>query len=299
MSKFISNIFKFVALYLVIGFFIEGVLLINYNKRTYDFEDWHRLDSINAEIVFVGNSRTCWHVDAPRLTKELGLPCYDLGQQGATIKVLTAKLIKYLDKNKPPKLIVLQTDPGFISNKKDLYDKASYLKYIFYDRESINYFLKTLDGFKTYECYLPLVRYIGMGEVFMNHLVGIEHYNKKSGFKAIDTTWLGEKVNSVWNYSLDHIKGITTFKELCNAHGITLIAQFTPAYTDFYKNVKSQTIVNIFLSDHNIPFIDWNKYYNWDDTALFFNPDHLNSTGTQKFNEVIIAHKDLLEQYIK
>ena len=54
----------------------------NYEHQITDAGDWHRLDSINAEVLIIGNSRVESGFDATEIEAQTGLKTYCLVQTG-------------------------------------------------------------------------------------------------------------------------------------------------------------------------------------------------------------------------
>lgn len=279
---------------------IEAVLHANYNKRTSDFEDWHTLDGINADVLFVGNSRTWVHYDPQHWGTTFNKKFYCLAQDGYTINILYAKLEKYLEDNKKPDVIFLQVDPLFVDNRPGFYSKESFLKYIFLDKEGINHALRYMQGYVVADEYIPLLRYKGNLDKLVEHLKGIEKYTRTDGFLAKDQEWDVPDEDSLykWNYKSEYLNEITRFKDLCDREGIKLVTHYPPVFYKLYPRTGNEDTLLSLLRSHNIPYIDWNQMDTWDIQPMFFNNTHLNVNGVAHLNEIVTEKKDSLSVYL-
>ena len=83
----------------------------NYKYQITDAGDWHRLDSINADILIIGNSRIESGFDPRTIEAETGLKTYCLVQTGWQSRLLRKKLENYLKVNRAPAFLAVQSDP--------------------------------------------------------------------------------------------------------------------------------------------------------------------------------------------
>lgn len=67
---------------------MEAPIQWNYEIQNADIADWQKLDGINAEILFVGNSRTWRSINALRASNETGKNIYALAQGGWQARLL-------------------------------------------------------------------------------------------------------------------------------------------------------------------------------------------------------------------
>ena len=134
----------------------------NYETQITDAGDWHCLDSIDAEILIIGNSRVESGFDASQIEMSTGLSTYCLVQTGWQSKLLRKKLENYLKTNQSPQFIAVQSDPLHLSTRTDWYAKPSFLKFLFLDREELYHTMSSYKGFHWYDFYIPFIRYMGL-----------------------------------------------------------------------------------------------------------------------------------------
>ncbi len=274
---------------------------MNYSKAAHNFEDWHRLENIDAEVIFVGNSRTWVHFDPMHFEKVTGLSSYCLAEDGYGIPLLYGKVVKYLESNNPPRYLILQVDPSMVRRRENIYNKDTFLKYIFLDRESINSYLSGYNGFSRLEVFTPLLRYKGYFDVFLKHLLGIEKYNRVRGFNNTKEVWGGEELREdrTWDYDSREYGYIDRIRKLCESKGIILKSHFPPLTKELYESIAGKDDIESYLARIGVEYIDWNKLMdrNTFSKRYFHNHLHLNSHGVQKMNDLIDKHIGLIIEH--
>ena len=82
MRRFFVQFGQFSGAFLALLFLLEIPIQWNYKTQNADMADWQKLEGINADIVFIGNSRT-WHsLDADTASQKTGHNIYALAQDG-------------------------------------------------------------------------------------------------------------------------------------------------------------------------------------------------------------------------
>ena len=134
--------------------------------------DWQALAGIEADIVFVGNSRTWTTLDTHKMSEELDAHVYSLAQDGWECHLLKTKLQHYLNQNTAPEVIFIQVDPAILGHRADWYDKPNFLKYMWLDREELHSTMKDYEGNHWWEWCTPYVRYLGFPDTYIRDASG-------------------------------------------------------------------------------------------------------------------------------
>ena len=129
MAKFLKEIGLFLLILLGVFLALEVPIQVNYDTQISERADWQCLDSINADILVVGNSRVEGGFDPMAIEEGTGYVTYLLTQSGWQAPVLRQKLENYLLVNEPPTWLVIQADPIHLKARKDWYAKSQFLKY--------------------------------------------------------------------------------------------------------------------------------------------------------------------------
>ncbi|MBU3677430.1 MAG: hypothetical protein FGM54_09690 [Chitinophagaceae bacterium] len=182
MRQFILKLGKYLFICLgtlyVLGLLMEYRLYRNTRDLYYARQaDWHLYHRKKHQILFIGNSRTSVHVDINMAMQHYGVSAYSLSQDARRMEFLWYKFRKYIERNPMPKAIVLQVDISSLLaiglNMNTFYGKDKYLTYLFANQLGINHYFAHEEGYKAYEAYIPLVRYIP----YPHHFVA--HWNRK------------------------------------------------------------------------------------------------------------------------
>jgi len=185
MKKFLNNSFVFLVLLSGVFCALEAPVQFNYSKQISAVSDWQCLDSINADILVVGNSRVESGFDPIAIEKATGFETYLLTQTGCRAPVLRKKLENYLLVNEPPIWLVIQADPIHLNTRHDWYAKSQFLKYLFLDRENLQETMRPYEGYRWFEFVVPFIRYQGVPGRYIRDALGLPmELDKIKGYKA-------------------------------------------------------------------------------------------------------------------
>jgi len=301
MKKFVVQSGLFVLILLMICTLVEFIINKNTEKKQYLFQaDWHCLKNRNYKILVIGNSRVWVQVDVKKICKSLNTKAFALAQDGRDISFLWAKFKIYIKDNDKPTHIFLEYDPFFLSGADTaFFDKDVYLSYLFLDRLGINRLYKNQAGYHFYDQYIPLIRYCGYSDIFIQHLTGRAKLDSsfKYGSSLKNLAWGAKPWKAVWNNpnrtdsSLTKISYIDSFVNYCKSNQISLHLFYPPQSWTSYNAVGIKTVsqLNNFLENKHLEFYDFNsRFYN--DSTLFYNHLHLNSKGSSIFTDAFLKH---------
>ena len=84
------------------------------DRRAHILEDWPDMHSLEADLVFLGNSRTAEHLIPTVACEGLNQSCYNLAYDGYSVQ-MGAYRLDYLLRNgkRKPKFVALQVDLSF------------------------------------------------------------------------------------------------------------------------------------------------------------------------------------------
>jgi hypothetical protein len=289
MKKLLYKVILFLSVVLVLAVAAEVVIWFNYGKQASALESWHTMGGVDADILFVGNSRTRVHIDNEAVGECYQKKAYNITQEGYNLDIFVAKIIKYLEGNKKPELIICQVDPVCFRPSTDFYSRSSLIKYIFLDREHINYSLQPLSGYNKFEAYIPLLRYKGLPGMLLRHLRGYDIPLKdKAAFQPQDQQWAPGRIpEDIMTFDMSAFKEVSKLDSICEANDIRLIFHYPPVHKRLYD---MQTNYGQFIDSINklgVTFYDWNTRKDWDDTSLMYNYIHLNKAGAAVLTDML------------
>ncbi len=281
MKKLLYKVMLFLGVILVLAAAAEVVIWANYSKQASSLESWHTMAGVDADILFVGNSRTRVHIDNEAVGACYHKKAYNITQEGYNLDIFVAKIKKYLESNKKPELIICQVDPVCFRPSTDFYSRSALIKYIFLDREHINGSLQQLAGYNKFEAYVPLLRYKGLPGILLRHLKGYDiPAEDKAAFQPQDQQWAPGKVpEDIMTFEMSAFEDVYRLDSICDANSIRLIFQYPPVHKRLYDMQTNYRQFVDSMDKLGLVFYDWNTRKNWDDTSLMYNYIHLNKAG--------------------
>ncbi len=302
MKKFVLKISLFLVILwmLVSGF--QYVIDKGLQKSTVgEYKEWNDIIKarINADLIVQGSSRACFHVSPYVLDSVLQLNTYNLGLNGWAFQMQYYRLLLYLKHNKKPKYLIQNVDHSTLNKNTELFGHNQFLPYLASD--IIQTAVAPYMGVDWKDIYIPMYKYRSNDSLV---LLGLQEYLGKSGgnngkykgFLAKDKLW----ETSFRQHQAANPSGIRTvvnpenrllfeqYLKLCKAQNIQVIFVYTPEYIEAQRLIINRDSINTifknYASSYKIPFLDYSKDAICLDTVNFYNSQHLNKIGTQKFN---------------
>ena len=250
--------------------------------------------NINADIVFLGSSRTADHYQPEIIDSILGTRSYNLGQYGQTVEsdiVRYNLLHKY--ENKTPSLYVW--DVYFASfNGSSKFQDEQYTPFLFNNDIWTAVNNKSIH-FSVLDKYVPLLRYWRKGIIPEYDALR----SPTRGFVYNIDTWKPEEMANLKERTLTYSIDEVVFNDFCSTidtikkHGSDVIIVFSPLHI---KGQKAMNNLNhlIYLLDSvssakQCIFANFLSDSICQDSSYFKNAMHLNEEGTDRFS-AIFAH---------
>jgi hypothetical protein len=299
MKKFLGRTVVFSMAALLLGLALQLLISWKIKDQNLRENDTLQMANVNADMVFIGNSR-CWgHFDPRFFEDAFGLESINLGIGGhSEIELAELRLENYLAKNEPPKFVILNLDPFAKSDPKNLRKnfilKKDYARYAFFPN---NHDLPILDFFQfnAAEKYLPLYalfKYKTFKDCLFprnpNLFLQYGYENKYDHWDTIKRPIDKVTGRVVRNYyraeDLPAIKNaLNRLKQTCADKGISLICIQTPVYKSIYdEEIYSRSAA--MCKDLHVPFLDLTGTNFRNDISLFYNANHMNRHGVETMN---------------
>jgi hypothetical protein len=257
---------------------------------------------INAEIVVTGSSRALTHYDPKIISEVTGLTCFNLGRNGSQTDLQLAYLKAYLKHNTHPKLIIHNLDSFSLTTSKEIYDPAQYFPYI-WESEIFSAISRVYPSTAWRLRYVPLYAYVVEDMRFtwtigLRSLLNIQPTETLfRGFEAQNRKWTGDfqkfqKANqSGITFAIEQ-GGISELAELiglCQKLRIPLVLSYSPVYIEMQKmEANVEKIFSEFTrlsTSGGAQLFDFRGSSICLDRTLFYNSQHLNAAGAQKFTQ--------------
>ena len=308
MKKFIIKSSLFVVVFFVVSFLLQEMIFWGINLISVgEFGVLNKIEhgEINAEILISGSSRTLKGINPVVIEEETGLSCYNISSDGVSLEIQVPKLKMYLNKNKPPKILVQNVSilGGWISNS--IYEPYKYLPYL--SDDDLLEGLEKIDSDFWIHKYIPVSNLIYFNFDFYVTLLS-ELKNSILGENNLIKGFYPD--NSKWATSLEQLKirrpnGITVsisnkyniylneLIKVCKFYNIKLVLVSLPYHHAIYKIENKKMDVKSYYErkcyGNNIYFADYSDSEIAKSTMYFYNFTHLNKKGADNFSKLLAA----------
>ena len=299
-KKFILSLLLFCLVPLPFLFLLAYVVDKGLQQSRYTYySEWNDIfgGKINADVVIMGDSKAWVQFSPMILDTVLHVNSYNLGMDGSVFPMQYERLKIYLKHNRKPRYI-LQEVGTYTFAAFDIIPGTQQLLPYLSDPDVWKIIKAHNRTFGLADRYFPMYKY---NNEFVLIKEGLFSYFGK-GAKAVKYKGYGPQ-DKVWDSSFHNFtanakplpipidsSSIDSFREyvnFCKANDIKLILVYPPFYVvaakylTNYKNILS--FYNEFSSEHNIPFYNYCADTLCNNRVNFYNSQHLNRAGAEKF----------------
>lgn len=293
MKKYIIKTFLFftgwIAITIVIDYFYTNHLRKSNIREIVIWNDILK-SKIDADIVYIGSSRTADHYQPEIIDSILGTRSYNLGQYGQTIEsdIIRYKLLRKYEDHIPSLYV---WDVYFASfNSSSKFQDEQYTPFLFNDDiwAAVN---SKSPHFSIFDKYVPLLRYWRKGIIPKYESLR----NPIRGFVYNIDTWNPVEMANLKEESLTYSLDESIFNVFCSTidtmkkEGADVIIVFSPLHIKGQKAMKNlnQLIYKLdsVSSMKHCVFANYLSDSICYDSSYFKNAMHLNKEGTNFFSE--------------
>lgn len=291
MKHFLAKIVVFALVFAIVDFAAGSAIKAAYNRVTKG--DCGRNNYMmrtlkDKDILVFGSSRAIHHYDPEVLSKDLGMSCYNCGEDGMGIILSYARLNAILSRY-TPKMIIYDFEKSFDIKEGDNYRYLGKLK-PFYPDEEIDSLFNEISFTERFKMLSHLFRYnsqlvdIAIGLLSKSPQTAESYtYNPLEHVMDYDPD-----LQSDVDLSVDSIKMayLCRFIDKCKEKNIRLIFAVSPTY--HADSIDFQSILSKVTNNRQVKVL--NHYSDTSFTAhqeLFNDVTHLNKSGANKYSEII------------
>ena len=295
MKKFLNELVLFLALLLGVFIALESPIQINYEKQISAVADWQCLDSINADILVVGNSRVESGFDPIAIERATGHEAFFLTQPGWQAPVLKKKLENYMLVNEPPTWLVIQADPIHLNSRSDWYAKSQFLKYLFLDRENLEEVMRPYQGYRWFEFVVPFIRYQGVPGRYIRDALGIPmELDKIKGYKPNKGRNRHEPIPfDSCKIELESLEILEDFYALSPSS--VKIGVYPLVSPELYERTLGVHNIEGFCAARGIHFINANELIEHKPDFIYSNHTHANINGAKMQTQLLVDQINALQ----
>ncbi len=308
MKKFLIKLSVFTCICLAIAYALQWMIDTGLKKTNVstEYKEWYEItkSKINADIIIMGSSKAKRQISPKEFEQAFKLSTYNLGMDGQNFPMQKWRFDVYLKYNKKPKYVIQIVSPQELINDLIYYNYTQFIPYL--NEGYIKRFGRhSLLNYRDF--YIPLYKYCHETGMMEAGLTGffkkpVNDNNKYKGFLSVSTRWNdsvltlikkqnphGKKAHIDPHAYSDFIDLIRT----CKKEKIDLILVCCPTPASFQDVIVNRdTIMKTYQDLSNkfgLKYLNYLKDPICNDTAMFYNFNHLNTHGVAVFNKQLIS----------
>lgn len=260
--------------------------------------------TINADILVAGSSRALTHYDPRIIGEKTRLSAYNIGLNGAQTDMQLARVKTYLRHNKAPLALLFNLDAfSFQVTHGGVFDPGQFMPYL--GEPDIYAALQRIDRDIWKSRFIPLYGYT-VQDLRFHWIMGLAGLFR---WRPAEDHFLGfEPRHTLWTDDFERLRqtnpegvrfeieaaGVAQMEELltlCRDRGIRLILVYSPEYLDMQK--MTQNRAEIFARFEALSRAFGAQLWDYSGSPIsadrqnFYNSQHLNADGAEKFSSAI------------
>jgi hypothetical protein len=258
---------------------------------------------VDAEILISGSSRALVQYDPAILGDALKMRAFNLGRNASHTDFQAAVLEAYLARNEPPALVVQNLDSHSFEPTVEIYEPGQYVPHL--GIEPLYRGLQKIDSDVWRWKYLPLYGYavedlklIWLRSFFAHFL---DSSQPNLGYSPNDLQWTGEfdafklanPAGVPRRIEPDGVSALVKIIQLCHAANARLVFVYSPEYAEAQSFTSNRAALfhkfHSIAAANGIRFLDFSSSDICRDRANFYNSQHLNRNGAEKFSRELGA----------
>lgn len=281
----------------------SGLRKMNAYNKTQTTIDELLSDTINADILIMGNSRALCSYNPAIISESLHKKTYNIGVSGQPFGISYLRYRLYRQHNNAPQILIINMDNNELEMYSSDFGREQY--YPYFRLPFVRSYLRSL-GFSWRDLYMPLYKYHGDYKLIGYSLLSLAgcyplpyaqhtsgYYNANSNF---DIAGLREELRQ--NDSIqpvieqDAVDLLSRFLQELSQEGIQPVFVYAPQYDLLRTHLQMKECRQVYRSlaaENHIPVLDYSGIEWSNDSAFFYNANHVNRQGAALFT-VRLAH---------
>lgn len=291
MTRFLTKILVFALVFALVDFAAGSAIKAAYYKVTKadcGRNNFMMQKLMGKDILIFGSSRAIHHYDPEVLSEDLGMSCYNCGEDGLGIILSDARLDAILSRY-TPKMIIYDFEKSYDMNSNDNLRYLGKLK-PYYPDYGIDSIFNEISFTERFKMLSHLYRY---NSQLVDIAIGLLSKSPKTAesytYNPLENLMDYEpEPKSAVDLSVDSIKMdyLCRFIDKCKEKNIQLIFAVSPTYQA--DSIDWKSILSKVTNNRHVNVL--NHYSDTTFTAhreLFSDATHLNKTGANEYSKMI------------
>lgn len=289
---FMKVVFPLCVVLILIDYVLGSGLAYFYHKQTSGdlYRTNYSMDSTRAEVLVVGSSRANHHYDAALMAGKLGKTVYNGGRDGQGF-IYSAAVISAITHRYKPEVIIIDILP-----EEFFFDERDRLTSLFpyHDNPHITPYIEYAGDFEKFKLLSKVYPYNSLLTSIVAGNANLERSGKDHfGFIPLEGVMPKNSVIKV-NKSkpkLINMEKLALFEKLLvdmENQKIPCFIVISPLYKELIPDATITTCESIASNFKHIKFLNFAKSEHYNDYALFWDANHLNARGAQRFTTEVI-----------
>jgi len=250
------------------------------------------------DVLFLGSSRTEMHFHPKFFDQITGLKSYNMGIEGATVRLSWALLKTYCYNHKKPKFLIFNVDYFFLDNDSNrIVNFPRYFPYLdnYYLKQELSKIDKRINSFYYNPFHSLPYTQINYLSASLHGWLGILGKYDTLMYKGFQTNFTNEIVLDkqrkpfyahISATNREYLDSIISFS---NKQSIKLVLVTTPVSVSVKRQVLNKKTLSIemkhFIKSKKIDYFDYTDSLKFDNPVFFADVNHLNLIGAKYFTE--------------
>ena len=279
--------------------------MTNHNKTQTSIDELLS-DTINADILIMGNSRALCSYNPAIMSEVLQQKAYNIGIAGQPFGISYLRYSLYRQHNKAPKILIINMDNSELAMYSSDFGREQY--YPYFRNPMIRDYLRSL-GFKWRDLYVPLYKYQGDYTLvgysllswvgcyplpYAQHTCG--YYNGNADFDSSELRAELAKTDSIpANAEREAVDLLAAFVQQELQEGVQPVFVYAPQYALLRTHLQMagcRQAYDSIAAAYGIPVLDYSAVAWSNDSTYFYNANHVNRRGAESFTRSLAEDLD-------
>jgi hypothetical protein len=308
MKRFLVAVALFALIAIVLASAADWAVSAGLHKaRNGNYSEWNdiRDGAAAADVIVQGSSRAWTSFSPAIISATTGLSCYNLGIDGYPVGMQMARYQMFREYNSKPEVIIQSLDIYGFGVPGKIYQPVQFLPYL--DDPFLRAELAQYHYFAWFDHLLPLVRYRGDQETVFHgglQLLGLRSYTsaKVDGYQGQDAKWDPAPLDDfiakhpdgiAYTISAAPRQAFADFLRRCHEEGVFVVLVYPPEYIQAQvlttNRAEIMSVYETMAGEYGFPLLDYSGDPICLDTRYFYNSQHVNKRGAEKFSAEFAA----------